>query len=149
MSNNNHSAQGTRPSATAKGRGQHSRPGSRRGPNMNGTVAQPSRKIFNCICDDSALVAGVKRSTRNGIRQWVKNGQIRLFVPLNALAQLDKQKQATTKHGEDVRETLQWLDEVTTEYPNVVTLQGGFETFKKWSDVEQFTVPKPLFSEND
>lgn len=42
-----------------------------------------SRKIFNCIVDDTALVAGVKRSTRNGIRQWVKNGQIRLFVPLH------------------------------------------------------------------
>lgn len=41
------------------------------------------RKIFNCIVDDSALVAGVKRSTRNGIRQWVKNTQIRLFVPLH------------------------------------------------------------------
>ena len=45
--------------------------------------AQPVRKIFNCIADESALVAGVKRSTRNGIRQWVKNGQIRLFVPLH------------------------------------------------------------------
>jgi len=41
------------------------------------------RKIFNCIVDDTALVAGVKKATRNGIRQWVKNGQIRLFVPLH------------------------------------------------------------------
>lgn len=41
------------------------------------------RKVFNCIVDDTALVAGVKKSTRNGIRQWVKNGQIRLFVPLH------------------------------------------------------------------
>lgn len=46
-------------------------------------ASQPTRKIFNCIVDDSALVAGVKKSTRNGIRQWVKNGQIRLFVPLH------------------------------------------------------------------
>lgn len=45
----------------------------------------PARKIFNCIVDDTALVAGVKRSTRNGIRQWVKNGQIRLFVPLHGM----------------------------------------------------------------
>jgi hypothetical protein len=44
-----------------------------------------SRKIFNCIVDDTALVAGVKKSTRNGIRQWVKNGQIRLFVPLHGM----------------------------------------------------------------
>jgi hypothetical protein len=43
------------------------------------------RKIFNCIVDDTALVAGVKKSTRNGIRQWVKNGQIRLFVPLHGM----------------------------------------------------------------
>ena len=43
------------------------------------------RKIFNCILDDTALVAGVKKRTRNGIRQWVKNGQIRLFVPLHGM----------------------------------------------------------------
>lgn len=49
---------------------------------------QQGRKIFNCIVDDSALVAGVKRSTRNGIRQWVKNGQIRLFVPLHGMLSL-------------------------------------------------------------
>lgn len=45
--------------------------------------APAERKIFNCIVDDSALVAGVKKSTRNGIRQWINNGQIRLFVPLH------------------------------------------------------------------
>lgn len=49
------------------------------------------RKIFNCIVDDTALVAGVKKSTRNGIRQWVKNGQIRLFVPLHGM-QMDRGK---------------------------------------------------------
>lgn len=49
------------------------------------TPACPTRKIFNCIVDDTALVAGVKKSTRNGIRQWVKNGQIRLFVPLHGM----------------------------------------------------------------
>ena len=51
------------------------------------TGAQQAMKVFNCIVDDSALVAGVKRSTRNGIRQWVKSGQIRLFVPLHGTAQ--------------------------------------------------------------
>lgn len=52
-------------------------------PQTRSAATRPARKIFNCIVDDSALVAGVKRSTRNGIRQWVKNGQIRLFVPLH------------------------------------------------------------------
>lgn len=60
------------------------RPASHHGalPYAQGPMASV-RKIFNCIVDDTALVAGVKRSTRNGIRQWVKNGQIRLFVPLH------------------------------------------------------------------
>lgn len=80
-----------RPRPSAKMRGNtRQRPASHHGPPQqyvqSPTTAGamlPARKIFNCIVDDTALVAGVKRSTRNGIRQWVKNGQIRLFVPLH------------------------------------------------------------------
>jgi hypothetical protein len=61
-----------------------SRPVSHHGSNAQ---QPPTKKIFNCIIDDTALVAGVKKSTRNGIRQWVKNGQIRLFVPLHGMRQ--------------------------------------------------------------
>lgn len=42
----------------------------------------PARKVFNCIVDDSAFLAGVKKSTRDGIRKWINNGAMRLFVPL-------------------------------------------------------------------
>lgn len=60
------------------------RPTSQHGPtSLARGSAQAPRKIFNCIVDDTALVAGVKKSTRNGLRQWVNNGQIRLFVPLH------------------------------------------------------------------
>ncbi|CAD0110276.1 unnamed protein product [Aureobasidium uvarum] len=45
-------------------------------------IEPPTKKIFNCIADDSALLAGAKKSTRDGIRKWIANGQIRLFVPL-------------------------------------------------------------------
>ena len=62
-----------------------SRPTSQHGPQSLPSATPATRKIFNCIVDDTALVAGVKRSTRNGIRQWVKNGQIRLFVPLHGM----------------------------------------------------------------
>ncbi|KXT12736.1 hypothetical protein AC579_8913 [Pseudocercospora musae] len=110
---------------------------------------RPARRVFNCIVDDSALVAGVKRSTRNGIRQWVKHGQIRLFVPLHALEELSRQKNGKNKHSEDVRETLQWLDEATTNSPDVVTLQGADETYERWAEVERFAVPRTLFSENN
>ena len=45
----------------------------------------PQRKIFNCIVDDTALIAGVKKSTRDGIRKWVSQGAICLFVPLHSM----------------------------------------------------------------
>ena len=45
---------------------------------------QPTRKIFNCIVDDTALIAGAKKSTRDGIRKWVSQDAIRLFVPLHS-----------------------------------------------------------------
>ncbi|KAK3719451.1 hypothetical protein LTR37_004309 [Vermiconidia calcicola] len=130
--------------------------GTRQRPNSQHSVpahmrptAPAGRKVFNCIVDDSALVAGVKKSTRNGIRQWVNNGQIRLFVPLHALEQLSRQKNATNRHGEDVRETLKWLDDATSRYPNVIALQGAEDHFERWADVEKFAVPRTLFSETD
>lgn len=48
---------------------------------------QPKRKVFNCIVDDTALIAGVKKSTRDGIRKWISQGAIRLFVPLHSMRQ--------------------------------------------------------------
>jgi hypothetical protein len=48
------------------------------------TPEQPKRKIFNCIVDDTALIAGAKKSTRDGIRKWVSQDAIRLFVPLHS-----------------------------------------------------------------
>jgi hypothetical protein len=44
----------------------------------------PTRKVFNCIVDDTALIAGVKHATRDGIRKWVSQDAIRLFVPLQS-----------------------------------------------------------------
>jgi len=68
---------------------------------------------------------------------------------LVALEQLAKQKSSTNKHGEDVRETLQWLDDATNKYPHAVTLQGGDQYYQNWNEVERFAVPRTLFSEND
>lgn len=62
---------------------------------------------------------------------------------------MSRQKNTTNRHGEDVRDTLEWLDHATSKYPHIVTLQGAEETFAKWSEVEKFAVPRSLFSEND
>ena len=66
-----------------------------------------------------------------------------------ALDQLSLQKGAKNRHGDDVRETLRWLDEATTKYPHAVTLQGAEDFYGDWSEVEKFVVPRTLFSEND
>lgn len=66
-----------------------------------------------------------------------------------ALEQLAKQKTLQNRHGEDVRETLQWLDDATNKYPHAVTLQGGDQYYENWNEVERFAVPRTLFSEND
>lgn len=66
-----------------------------------------------------------------------------------ALEQLSRQKGANNRHGEDVRDTLDWLDDATSKHPNIVTLQGAEETYENWSKVEQFAVPRSLFSETD
>jgi hypothetical protein len=44
----------------------------------------PKRKVFNCIVDDTAIIAGVKKSTRDGIRKWISQDAIRLYVPLHS-----------------------------------------------------------------
>ena len=48
-----------------------------------------------------------------------------------------------------MRETLHWLDDITSKFPNIVTLQGADETYEQWAEVEKFVVPRTLFSEND
>lgn len=54
----------------------------------------PSRKVFNCIVDDTALIAGTKRNTRDGIRKWVAAGAILLTVPLHSKFALAIQPQS-------------------------------------------------------
>lgn len=66
-----------------------------------------------------------------------------------ALEELSRQKSVKNRHAEDVRETLQWLDEATTKHPDVVTLQGADETYERWAEVERFAVPRTMFSEQD
>ncbi|KAF2088734.1 hypothetical protein K490DRAFT_12464, partial [Saccharata proteae CBS 121410] len=113
----------------------------------------PARKVFNCIVDDTAFLAGVKKSTRDGIRKWVNSGAMRLFVPLQTLNQIDQIKKANTKDSTNAKDALIWLDEVTSE-PHVVAaglvqLQGGDEIYGTWDEVEKHAMPQTLFTENE
>ncbi|KAF2752326.1 hypothetical protein M011DRAFT_473558 [Sporormia fimetaria CBS 119925] len=107
-----------------------------------------ARKIFNCIVDDTALIAGVKPSTRDGIRKWVSQGAIRLFVPLHTIHQLHRLKKGTDRFNMEAQEALKWLDQVTSD-PAIarrVVLEGADETFRTWEEVETFMHPQTLLS---
>lgn len=113
----------------------------------------PTRKVFNCIVDDTALIAGVKRSTRDGIRKWISSGAIRLFVPLHTLTQLDRLKKGNERVHADSREAIKWLDDITS-MPNVqisgrVQLEGADEIYNTWEEVEKFLLPETLLSMED
>ncbi|KAI9702285.1 MAG: hypothetical protein M1820_006217 [Bogoriella megaspora] len=107
---------------------------------------KPQAKVFNCVVDDIALIIGTKKSTRDGFRKWVANGAIRLFVPLYTLEQLDFMKNATDRIGNEAREVLEWLDEVTTAHPENAMLQGVQETYNNWAEVEKHLLPETLLS---
>ncbi|KAL6712572.1 hypothetical protein ACN47E_000449 [Coniothyrium glycines] len=113
----------------------------------------PKRKIFNCIVDDTALVAGVKKSTRDGIRKWISQGAIRLYVPLHTLTQLHRLKSGNERINADAREAVKWLDEVTSmpdiDTANSVQLEGVEEEYNTWAEVEQYLLPETLLSMED
>ncbi|RAR15425.1 hypothetical protein DDE83_001254 [Stemphylium lycopersici] len=110
----------------------------------------PKRKVFNCIVDDTALIAGVKKSTRDGIRKWISQDAIRLFVPLHTLTQLHRLKNGNERVNADAREAVKWLDEVTSnEAASRVHLEGGDEAYTTWREVEQFLLPETLLSMED
>ncbi|KAL5382007.1 hypothetical protein PMIN02_010102 [Paraphaeosphaeria minitans] len=108
----------------------------------------PTRKIFNCIVDDTALIAGAKKSTRDGIRKWITQDAIRLFVPLHTLTQLNLLKTGPERYNSDARDALRWLDDVTSS-PAIgdrVVLEGADEAYTTWAEVEQFMLPETLLS---
>jgi hypothetical protein len=39
------------------------------------------RRMFNCIVDDTVLIAGTKT---NLLKKWVVRGDVRIFVPLSS-----------------------------------------------------------------
>jgi hypothetical protein len=126
----------------------------------------PSRKVFKVAVDDSTLINGLKKTTRDGIRKWVNQGAIQLFIPLhskfislyctvmhfthNTIA-LDRLGNLAKRHDRisaEAREALRWLDEITSVNDNV-HLQGGFEVYENWSEVEKYMLPDTVLTQND
>ncbi|KAK3061189.1 hypothetical protein LTS18_006821, partial [Coniosporium uncinatum] len=113
-------------------------------------LPQPTRKVFKCIVDDTAFLAGAKTSTRDGIKKWVNNGSIRLFVPLHTMEALQHLAGGSTRIATDAKDALIWLDDISDD-PSIseaglVQLQGGEDEYERWADVEKFLLPETLLS---
>src|SRR5579871_239488 len=127
----------------------------------------PSRKVFKVAVDDSTLINGLKKTTRDGIRKWVNQSAIQLFIPLhsefhlhliarschltNITLALDRLGNLAKRHDRisaEAREALRWLDEITSVNNNV-HLQGGFEVYENWSEVEKYMLPDTVLSRTE
>lgn len=68
----------------------------------------------------------------------------------SALEQLNRLKRGKGRYGTHAREAVEWLDNATSvvngEAVGSVQLQGGFETYESWTDVEKFLLPNTLLS---
>ena len=127
-----------------------------------------SRKVFKVAVDDSTLINGLKKTTRDGIRKWVNQGAIQLFIPLHSelissphcivvqillttTSALDRLGNLAKRHDRisaEAREALRWLDEITSVNENV-HLQGGFEAYENWSEVEKYMLPDTVLARSD
>ncbi|KIW07096.1 hypothetical protein, variant 5 [Verruconis gallopava] len=116
-------------------------------------LTAPARKRFNCFVDDTALIAGLKKSTRDGIKKWVNHGAIQVYVPLHTLERLRYLAQQTDRPGRvsiDAREAIDWLDNITSDSDNpaskLVHLEAPLQMFDSWAEVEKFMLPETLLS---
>lgn len=79
----------------------------------------------------------------------MQTNSARRRLTVAALAQTTRLKDGNGRISSDAEDALVWLDDATSTYPHLVTLQGGFEKFETWPEVEKFALPKTLFSEGD
>jgi len=67
---------------------------------------------------------------------------------LSALDRLGNLSKRNDRISNESREALRWLDEITSSNNNV-HLQGGFEVYDNWSEVEKFLLPDTLLSQKE
>ena len=121
--------------------------------------AAERKKAMNCFIDETAFVAGMRRDTNDGIKKWIADGSIKLFIPLHskykkstmsifakrrlALDQLDRIRRRNSRSSSDAREAVNWLDLITSESSAKsarIYLQGVKEAYDTWTEVEKYLV---------
>ncbi|KAI9726888.1 MAG: hypothetical protein M1828_000236 [Chrysothrix sp. TS-e1954] len=117
------------------------------------SAAASVEPALNCIIDDSALIAGVRDSAGNNIKQWINNGLINIYVPLYTLERLNALLLTKSPLKVDAQKALQWLDHITTltesKAVGRVQLQGPDHQYKTWKEVETYLLPETPLSNKD
>ncbi|KAL7274767.1 hypothetical protein RUND412_002321 [Rhizina undulata] len=100
----------------------------------------PSRKVYNCITDDSALTESI-----GDLKRWINDGFLTMLVPLCTLDALDNLKKGTEPANVNSRESIRFFDRCQSgggrNSIRGVRLQSPAEMFATWAECEKFLVP--------
>ncbi|PGH28034.1 hypothetical protein AJ80_00289 [Polytolypa hystricis UAMH7299] len=100
-----------------------------------------SRKVFNCVVDDTALTTNISE-----IKKWISQGAITLIIPLYTLDRLQSLRRSGSQIGVNAREAMRFLDRVTSGKHGIpaakIALQGPMEQFEAWGEAENFFLPE-------
>lgn len=117
------------------------------------TLVPPTRNIFHCICDDSALTASI-----GDLKRFIADKTITMVVPftckppsspstsatlthpLAALDSLDRLKKGAEETNVHARESIRYFDRMLQAAPGRkpitgVCIQGPSEKYSSWGDV--------------
>lgn len=97
------------------------------------TALQPVRKIFHCVCDETALTANIP-----DLKRFVAEKSITMIVPFSALDSLDHLKKGTDNTSIHARESIRFFDRVQTtagrKQITGVRIQAPTEKYENWAE---------------
>ncbi|KAI5803792.1 hypothetical protein EDC01DRAFT_716145 [Geopyxis carbonaria] len=103
--------------------------------NHDRLLKPPVRRIFHCVCDETALTASIPE-----LKRMVTDKSITMLVPLSALDGLDKLKKGTEDTNIHARESIRFFDRVQQTAAGGrraitgVRIQDPTEKFASWAE---------------
>ncbi|KAF8422520.1 hypothetical protein EV426DRAFT_172793 [Tirmania nivea] len=98
----------------------------------------PSRKVFHCVVDDTALTSAIAE-----FKRWIQDGAVVVTVPLCTLDGLDQCKKGTDDININSREAIRYFDRIQNGSLSVrgLSFQNPTEKFETWKQAEEYMIP--------
>ncbi|RPB21601.1 hypothetical protein L211DRAFT_851318 [Terfezia boudieri ATCC MYA-4762] len=99
----------------------------------------PSRKVFHCVVDDTALTSAIAE-----FKRWIQDGAVVVTVPLCTLDGLDQCKKGTDIININSREAIRYFDRIQNGSLSVrgLSFQSPMEKFETWKQAaEEYMIP--------